>query len=141
MDCCEDPMAMGRVVCPKPRRANVNSSSMVPLRFHIRNDAESKSGAELLGLILKYSNVLSFLTGGFSIIAPIFFFGSPPCRTQNPVVQDAHFGAEKLTFIHNSPSDSASPRSAHAREQLGKKQAVVRIEGFDCPNHRAVATA
>ncbi|KAK6150980.1 hypothetical protein DH2020_015912 [Rehmannia glutinosa] len=131
MDCCEDPMAMGRVVCPKPRRANVYSPSMVPLRFHIRNDAESKSGAELLGLILKEDFQSS----------PPFFFGSPPCRTQNPVVQDAHFGVENLTFIRNSPTDSVSPRSAHGREQLGKKQAVVRIEGFDCPNHRAVATA
>ncbi|KAK6125439.1 hypothetical protein DH2020_040815 [Rehmannia glutinosa] len=140
MDCCEDPMAMGRVVCPKPRRANVYSPSMVPLRFHIRNDAESKSGAELLGLILKVDYYISFIMRIFNH-RPHFLLGSPPCRTQNPVVQDAHFGVENLTFIRNSPTDSVSPRSAHGREQLGKKQAVVRIEGFDCPNHRAVAMA
>ncbi|KAI3451766.1 hypothetical protein Pfo_008431 [Paulownia fortunei] len=143
MDCCEDPMAMGRVVCPKPRRAgpsNVNSPTMVPLRFHIRNEAESKPGAELLGLILRKEDFQAERCATLSS-SPPFFFGSPPCRTPNPLVQDAHFGVEKLTFICKSPTDSASPRSSHAREQFGKKQAAVRVEGFDCQSSRAVAMA
>ncbi|EYU44636.1 hypothetical protein MIMGU_mgv1a016858mg [Erythranthe guttata] len=39
MNWCEKPVSMGRIVCPKPRRAgptSVVSPSMVPLRVHIR---------------------------------------------------------------------------------------------------------
>ncbi|CAA0839609.1 Unknown protein [Striga hermonthica] len=128
MDCCKDPKAItGQVVCPKPRRAG--PSVVVPLRSRLRDDAESKPGSELLGLILKDDFQRS--------VSPPFFFGSPPCRASNPLVQDARFGIDpnKLSSIRNSPDESAH----HAREQLGKEQAAVRIEGFDCPNTRAVA--
>ncbi|KAH6755959.1 hypothetical protein C2S53_007085 [Perilla frutescens var. hirtella] len=91
MDCCEDPMAMCRVVCPKPRRVSppklINTvTSLAPSRFHIRNDAESSNdGVELLGLIFRQDPSWS---GG------PFLLGSPPCRSQNPVVQDADFGVD-----------------------------------------------
>ncbi|CAA0817277.1 Unknown protein [Striga hermonthica] len=128
MDCCKDAKAiMGQVVCPKPRRAG--PSMVVPLRSRMCDDAESKPGAEMLGLILKDDFQGS--------VSPPFFFGSPPCRASNPVVQDASFGTEpnKLSSIRKCPNDSAE----NARKQLGKEQAAVRIEGFDCPNTRAVA--
>ncbi|KAL3642527.1 hypothetical protein CASFOL_013342 [Castilleja foliolosa] len=55
MDCCDDSMAMDRIVCPKPRPVGPsNLNSVMPLRFHIRNDAvafDSKSGNELPDLI------------------------------------------------------------------------------------------
>ncbi|XP_011099555.1 uncharacterized protein LOC105177941 [Sesamum indicum] len=134
MDCCENPMAMGRVICPKPRRpgqSNINSPAMVPLRFHIRNDAESKPAAELLGLILCKEDFKAERCATPSS-SPPFLFGSPPCRTANPLVQDAHFGVERLTNMHRTPTDLALPRSPHAREQFGKKQATVRVVGFHC---------
>ncbi|XP_047983816.1 uncharacterized protein LOC125224424 [Salvia hispanica] len=103
-DCCE-------VVCPKPRRVaplNLNTIS----RFHMRNDSESNHGADLLGLILRqdYNESLPFS------------FGSPPSRTQNPVVHDADFWVEKLTF------DSSCEQFTN----LGKKQAAnrSRLQGF-----------
>lgn len=64
--------------------------------------------------------------------SPPFLFGSPPCRTANPLVQDAHFGVERLTNMHRTPTDLALPRSPHAREQFGKKPATVRVVGFHC---------
>ncbi|KAH6803693.1 hypothetical protein C2S51_031940 [Perilla frutescens var. frutescens] len=88
MDCCGDPMAMCRVVCPKPRRVSPPKlNTLAPSRFHIRNDAESSNdGVELLGLIFRQDP--SWSGGPFGL-------GSPPCRSQNPVVQDADFGVEK----------------------------------------------
>ncbi|KAG8384086.1 hypothetical protein BUALT_Bualt04G0081500 [Buddleja alternifolia] len=146
MDCCENPMALGCVVCPKPRRAgqsNVNNNTAMPLRFHIRNDVEafgSKAGAELLGLILHKEDVKAERCASLSS-SPPFFFGSPPCRCPNPVVQDVHFGDQKLTSkCSSSPSGSASPPSAQTRLQFGKKQAaVVRVEGFDSQSSHFVA--
>ena len=121
MDCCEDSTAMCRVVCPKPRRAAPFKSS------HIRNDAASKAGAELLGQILRKDKFEAEQCATLSS-SPPFLFGSPPCRTLNPVVQDEHFRDEKLSFI----SEVLAERPAHDREQLGEKQAIVRVEGFEC---------
>ncbi|KAL8472579.1 hypothetical protein ACS0TY_029058 [Phlomoides rotata] len=124
MDCCEDSPPMCRVVCPKPRRA-------APLKSHIRNDAASKAGAELLGQIHRKDKFEAEQCATLSS-SPPFFFGSPPCRTRNPVVQDEHFRVEKLSFIHEALN---TERPAHARKQLGEKQAFVRVEGFDCCYH------
>ncbi|XP_057784256.1 uncharacterized protein LOC131001695 [Salvia miltiorrhiza] len=108
MDCCEDPMAMCRVVCPKPRRV----APLTISRFHIRNDSESNDGAELLGLILRQEHNEAERRASLP-----FAFGSPPCRTQNPLVQDADFRSEQFT-------------------ELGKKQAAAtRLEGFSLPFH------
>lgn len=76
--------------------------------------------------------VIMFLQEGFKAegcpnvsSSPPFFFGSPPCRAPNPLVQDAHFRVEKPKTTVSSPSDSASRPSA-------RSPAVVRVEGFDC---------
>ncbi|KAL3813252.1 hypothetical protein ACJIZ3_014520 [Penstemon smallii] len=140
MDWCGNPMAMGRVVCPKPRRAepsNLNNS-MMTLRFLMRNDVDafdSKPGPDLLDLILRKEDFEAERCSAVSS-SPPFFFGSPPCRAPNPIAQDAHFGVEKPTTVCSSPSDSASPPSSHARVKFGKKQATVRVEGFDCRGSR-----
>ncbi|KAL9158476.1 hypothetical protein ABFS82_08G071400 [Erythranthe guttata] len=130
MNWCEKPVSMGRIVCPKPRRAgptSVVSPSMVPLRVHIRDDAELKAGAELLGLILQKEDLKAEQNS-----SP-FLFGSPPCRTSNPVVQDKHFGVGTFASTCKSPTDSAFQRLAHhTREHIGKKQEPVRVEGFNC---------
>ncbi|KAG6392625.1 hypothetical protein SASPL_146849 [Salvia splendens] len=120
-DCCEDPMTMCRVVCPKPRRVaplNLNTIS----RFHIRNDSESNHGADLLGLILR-QDYNEAERCGYLASSPPFSFGSPPTRTQNPVVQDADFWVEKLTFDSSSEEQFTN---------LGKKQAAnrSRLQGF-----------
>ncbi|PIN16495.1 hypothetical protein CDL12_10838 [Handroanthus impetiginosus] len=137
MDCCENPVAMGRVVCPKPCRlgpSNANSPSMMILRFHMRNDAESKPGAELLGPILRKEDLKAERCANLSS-SPPFFFGSPPCRTPNPLVQDANFGVQKLTSMRKSHTNSTSTPNEH----LGKQQAAVRVEGFDCQSSRGFA--
>lgn len=77
-----------------------------------------------------------FLGEGCASISssPPFFFGSPPCRAQNPLAQDAHFMVQKHgPTVSSSPSDSASlPSASHSRVKFGNKQAAVRVEGFDC---------
>ncbi|KAK4426651.1 hypothetical protein Salat_1433800 [Sesamum alatum] len=142
MDCCDNPMAMGRVVCPKPRRVGPSNSTntVLPLRFHIRNDVmafDSKPGAEFLDLIIREDGFEEERCATVSSSHP-FLFGSPPCRTGNPLVQDAHFRVEKLTTMVSS-SDSDSVPSAHSRVKFGNKQAVVRVEGFDSQRSRVVA--
>ncbi|KAL1536911.1 hypothetical protein AAHA92_29486 [Salvia divinorum] len=114
-DCC-------RVVCPKPRRVaplNLNTIS----RFHIRNDSNSRitHGADLLGLILRQDYNEAERCGNLAS-SPPFSFGSPPSRTQNPVVQDADFWVENLTF----------DPSTEQFTNLGKKQADTRsrLQGF-----------
>ncbi|XP_073272313.1 uncharacterized protein [Primulina huaijiensis] len=139
MNCCEDPMAMGRVVCPKPRRVgpyNLNSSIM-PLRFRIRNDVEvsdSITGDELLDLILRKDYKAEQCAALPS--SPPFFFGSPPCRAANPVVQDSHFRVEPRASNCFSPSNPALSSSAHPKVGFEKKQAAIRVEGFDCQSSR-----
>ncbi|KAK6152880.1 hypothetical protein DH2020_012519 [Rehmannia glutinosa] len=132
---------MGRVVCPKPRRVGPSNfnNSVAPLS----NDAvafDSKPGAELLDLILRKEGYEAERCSTVSS-SPPFFFGSPPCRAPNPVVQDAHFRVEKLPTLVSSPSDSASLPLAHSRAKFGNKQAAVRVEGFDCQNSCFVAMA
>ncbi|KAK4490570.1 hypothetical protein RD792_001252 [Penstemon davidsonii] len=128
MDCCGNPMAMGRVVCPKPRRAGTSNfnNPMTPFRFHMRNDVEafdSKPGAELLDLIPRKADYEAERDTTVSS-SPPFFFGSPPCRAPNPLVQDSHFGVKKPTSVCSSPSDSA-----HDRVNLGKKQTAATRQG------------
>ncbi|XP_011097198.1 uncharacterized protein LOC105176170 [Sesamum indicum] len=143
MDCCDNPMAMGRVFCPKPRRVvppNTNKA-VLPLRFHIRNDViafDSKPGVEFLEFIIREDGFEEEPCATVSS-SPPFFIGSPPCRIGNPLVQDAHFRVEKLTTTVSSPSDSDLVPSAHSRVKLENKQAALRVEGFDSPSSGVVA--
>ncbi|KAG8373730.1 hypothetical protein BUALT_Bualt11G0055300 [Buddleja alternifolia] len=125
---------MGRLVCPKPCRVGQShfNNCMMPLRFHTR--------AELLGMILSKDGSEAEPYETISSSPPPFCFRSPPCRNSNPLIQDVHFGVEKLNAISSSPSDSASPPSTHPSVNIGMKQsAVIRVEGFGCQSSRLVA--
>lgn len=130
-------MAMGRIICPTPRRVgpfDIDSRLMMPLRFLIRNDIgafDTKQGADSMGLIFyKEDHEAEQCTTLAS--SPPFFFGSPPCRAPNTLVQDSHFGLENLIPKCSSQSNSVLPSSAQTRAEFGTKQATVRVEGFDC---------
>ncbi|KAL0431311.1 UNVERIFIED_CONTAM: hypothetical protein Sradi_0757100 [Sesamum radiatum] len=142
MDCCDNPMAMGQVFCPKPRRVGPSNSNntVLPLRFHIRNDViafDSKSGAEFLDFIICEDGFEEEPCATASS-SPPSLIGSPPCRTSNPLVQDANFRVEKLTTTVSSPSDSDSVPSTHSRVKFENKQAALRVEGFDSQSSRVV---
>ncbi|KZV31779.1 hypothetical protein F511_00583 [Dorcoceras hygrometricum] len=145
MNCCEDPMAMGRVVCPKPRRVGPSylNTPISPLRIRMRSDdvdaSDSVPGGELLDLILRKD----YKAEQCAVLAssPPFFFGSPPCRAANPLVQDCCFGVETGTSKCFSPSDPALPLSAHPKVEIEKKQAAIRVEGFDCQSSRVAASS
>ncbi|PIN23734.1 hypothetical protein CDL12_03549 [Handroanthus impetiginosus] len=143
MECCENPMAMGRVVCPKTRRVRPSNftNSTVPFRFHLRNDVvvfDSKPVAELLDPIFHKEG---FEGEHCAIVSssPPFFLGSPPCRAPNPLVHDAHFRIENLSTTVPSPYDSGKRPSAHSKVKFGNKQAVVRVEGFGSQSSRVVS--
>ncbi|OIW05510.1 hypothetical protein TanjilG_27640 [Lupinus angustifolius] len=132
----------GPVICPKPCRVGVlTNMSIRPLRWHFSQQVEesdSKAGAELLDIILKketyeeeYANQL--------VSSPPYFFGSPPVRAGNPLINDARFRDEQHTPMSSISSPlcllsptSASHKAGCARTKYGPKPAAVRVEGFDC---------
>ena len=74
--------------------------------------------------------------------SPPFFCGSPPSRVENPLIQDARFGDEKISpaavvWAPSPPVPASSPVSSSTRKggcvraNFGNNPAV-RIEGFDC---------
>ncbi|CAL0314644.1 unnamed protein product [Lupinus luteus] len=132
----------GPIICPKPCRVGVlTNMSIRPLRWTFSQQVEesdSKAGAELLDIILKketyeeeYANQL--------VSSPPYFFGSPPVRAGNPLINDARFRDEQHNPMSgiSSPLCLLSPTSAShkagcARTKYGPKPAAVRVEGFDC---------
>jgi len=76
--------------------------------------------------------------------SPPFFYGSPPSRVENPLIQDARFGDEMFSPVSPplrvpappAPASGSSPSSSArkggcVRANFGDNPAV-RIEGFDC---------
>ncbi|XP_073158531.1 uncharacterized protein [Henckelia pumila] len=130
MNCCESHMAMGRVVCPTPRRLgpfHADDRLIMPFRFLRRNDIgvfDAKQGAESMGTIFSKEDHEAEQSSTLAS-SPPFFFGSPPCRAPNPLVQDSHFGLENSTPKCSSPSNSAVPSSAHTGAEFGTKQETV----------------
>ncbi|KAA8541224.1 hypothetical protein F0562_025169 [Nyssa sinensis] len=132
------------VLCPKPRRLGFLISSMNdhirPSRWQINQQREicdSRAGTELLDIILTKGNYGADKSNiHVASSPPPFFCGSPPSRASNPVIQDVHFGGEKLRppapIRATSPSSAARRGGACARMKFGQTQAAVRIEGFDC---------
>ncbi|KAL3630340.1 hypothetical protein CASFOL_023324 [Castilleja foliolosa] len=129
---------MSQVLRPKPRRAGLSNFNTSFPALVLSDDAESKPVAELLGPTHLTLIPNDFQTDRYAKLSssPPFIFGSPPCRAHNPLVNDACFGIEKLSFKRVSPKESA-----HTKEHFGKKQVGVRVEGFDCSTARAVALA
>ncbi|KAK4361987.1 hypothetical protein RND71_017228 [Anisodus tanguticus] len=144
------------VVCPKPRRVGLFNSSYVqpnepirPSRFLQINNQQSeacdlKAGTELLDIILTKGNY-DLETPNFDMASsPPFFFGSPPSRASNPLIQDSQFSNNNFVPILAIPEGPAAPSppppSTSARKngggcapvKFGIKPATVRIEGFNC---------
>ncbi|MCD7451796.1 hypothetical protein HAX54_013445 [Datura stramonium] len=136
------------VVCPKPRRTGLFNEPIRPSRFLQINNQQSeacdlKAGTELLDIILTKGNC-DMETPNFDMASsPPFFFGSPPTRALNPLIQDSQFSNNNFVPILAIPEGAPAPSpppSASARKngggcapvKFGIKPAVVRIEGFNC---------
>ncbi|XP_060183586.1 uncharacterized protein LOC132613541 [Lycium barbarum] len=129
------------VVCPKPRRI----SPMRSLRWHVSHQqdlCDSRAGADLFDIILTKGGGSVDQSAAQVASSPPFFCGSPPSRVSNPLIQDAHFGDEKVTPVSpraipipfglaSSPSSSTRKGGCVSRANFGHNPAV-RIEGFDC---------
>ncbi|KAJ8536011.1 hypothetical protein K7X08_034412 [Anisodus acutangulus] len=144
------------VVCPKPRRVGLFNSSYVhtnePIRpytsLQINNQqSDLKAGTELLDIILTKGSCDMEMPNFDMASSPPFFFGSPPSRASNPVIQDSQFSNNNFVPIIAIPEGAAAaaaapslPPSASARKngggcgpmKFGMKPAAVRIEGFNC---------
>lgn len=143
------PVARIDVICPQPRRA-----SRPPFLMESVNRASAKpngtlpvyradSASDILDLILS-KNDPDVDTDSSGQVG--FFCGSPPVRTNNPVVHDPQFGKNTPSF---SPLGSSFGKKLAGRVEVGSPSCgasspKVRIEGFACGNkepHCAVTFA
>ncbi|KAL0920205.1 hypothetical protein M5K25_009325 [Dendrobium thyrsiflorum] len=102
------------VICPKPRR------------LYSPADASDPKSA---------NHLLDALFPKLSDPAPLFLCGSPPTRSNNPMVHDARFGEAiplAPTPIASAGIGSGSVKNVCTRIRYGIMPAAVRIEGFDC---------
>ncbi|KAK8959174.1 hypothetical protein KSP40_PGU022389 [Platanthera guangdongensis] len=120
-----------QVICPRPRRLHP-SAAVRPFRLNAVFPAETSD-------LKPVNDLLDFLLPKQCDSTPPFFCGSPPSRSNNPVVHDARFGEAALAGPIPVPpppigygSASSSSRSACARVRYGFSPAPVRVEGFDC---------
>lgn len=132
------------VVCPKPRRVGLFNSSAHdhtrtfrwPTNCYQTEMAESNAGAELLDIFLTKGSYGAEKASNQLGSSPPFFYGSPPSRASNPLIQDAQFNSEKQPPAPPSPRISAAASGGGGgggvRMKFGHKPAAVRIEGFDC---------
>lgn len=131
------------IICPLPcrpqllNRPSPKSNGALPL---YRADPT----CDIVDLILS-KNDPDVDTDSSSQVA--FFCGSPPARTNNPVINDPQFGKKTLSF---SPLGSSFGKMAAGRVEVGSPSCgasspKVRIEGFACgnkePPHCAVTFA
>uniref|UniRef100_M1CT42 Uncharacterized protein n=1 Tax=Solanum tuberosum TaxID=4113 RepID=M1CT42_SOLTU len=143
------------VVCPKPRKLGFFDSDSVNVEEPIRpyqlmqfineemEACELKAGAELLDIILTKGSY-EVDRANFEVdSSPPFFYGSPPSRARNPLIQDAQFGNHNFVPILPIPERAVAPSppppsstimsgGGCVRVKFGNKQAPVRIEGFNC---------
>ncbi|RRT44480.1 hypothetical protein B296_00035773 [Ensete ventricosum] len=142
------------VICPQPRRALKSTSSVL--------DWVEDFGSKAKGILPalhgdhKLKNILDTLLGEDESEEELdsskqtrFFCGSPPVRTNNPVIWDAHFGEENLSFT--SPSgdiyDTGTPRrverNSHSCGSSFVAKSEFRTEQFTPgdPDRRPVVSA
>ncbi|KAI4389312.1 hypothetical protein MLD38_001549 [Melastoma candidum] len=133
----------GLLACPKPHRVGLSPGGLPRPQFSHRPEVgKSRDGADLLDLILK--NVDDFeleqQSPAVTVLMTPFYSGSPPCRPENPLAQDAHFrngfippiAASPVFSPSGLPSPSSPAPKRCARMKFGPKPAAVRVEGFDC---------
>lgn len=132
---------MEHVMCPKPLQAKVLSQLFVgPLfRYHLSQQVEgydSKCEPDALDIILK--ETYEEEQANLAPLSPPYFFGSPPVRSGNPLIQDSQFVYEKNVSAFLSSSSSASSDFSSPKKggcvgmKPGLNTAMVRVEGFDC---------
>ncbi|XP_059303373.1 uncharacterized protein LOC132055520 [Lycium ferocissimum] len=123
------------VVCPKP----IRPSTSLQITNYQPEAYDLKAGTELLDIILTKGRY-DMETPNFDMAAsPPFFFGSPPSRTSNPLIQDSEFSNNNFVPLLAIPEGPAAPSpppsftSNSARKSGGGcVPAAVRIEGFNC---------
>ncbi|KAJ6832011.1 uncharacterized protein M6B38_345110 [Iris pallida] len=124
---CQIGSPRAEVICPKPRRANRvpcvldSLSRLNPKSKCISSEHKGNRGLELMDIILSKDDLESDPKG--------FLLGSPPVRTNNPMVNDAHFS--KQTLPSASPLGTPHRGSPSCGSPLGAKP-IVRVEGFSC---------
>lgn len=150
------------VVCPKPRKVGFFDSASVyaeePVRpyqlLQFRNQemeaCELKAVAELLDIILPKENCEDDRANFGVDSSPPFFYGSPPTRAGNPLIQDAQFGNHNFVPILPIPERAVAPSppppsstimsgGGCVRVKFGSKPAPVRIEGFNCRGNCSIS--
>ncbi|XP_068661269.1 uncharacterized protein [Aristolochia californica] len=131
------------IICPAPLRPsrspyvvdNLNRFCCIPKSnlFVQRGGA----GLELLNCFGNKDDLEDDVDGGSSCKG--FFCGSPPVRTNNPLVHDVQFVRQTSPFAASaSPSGAAMGRAERvpcgASSFGGKSKPMVRVEGFSCGN-------
>lgn len=134
------------VICPQPRRASRSP-------FLMENRANSKpngtlpmyradSSSEIYDLILSKNNP------DVDTDSTRFFCGSPPVRTNNPLVRDPKFGTElpslspvgspisKMLEMLGRIEVGTSPTRGASSNSISPK---VRVEGFACGGNKDAA--
>ncbi|OEL17362.1 hypothetical protein BAE44_0021624 [Dichanthelium oligosanthes] len=132
------PTPRAEIICPQPRRA-----TRLPFAVETVNKASprangalplyrSDSTSDILDLILSKND-----PDGDSSSQVGFLCGSPPVRTNNPVIHDPQFGKRVPSF---SPLGSSYGKTSAGRVEVGSPSCgsisspKVRIEGFACGN-------
>lgn len=134
--------ARAEVICPRPCRA-----ARVPIfmegvdKFCPRSKSnlpKQKEGSsfEFLDIILKQDGQEGDLYGGNQMV---FFCGSPPVRSHNPVVHDAQFTKQTKSIVSPLLTNSFGVGKSCARVDRSSPTCgsfsgspKVRIEGFAC---------
>lgn len=150
------------VVCPKPRKLGFFNSASVnaeePIRpyqlLQFRNQemeaCDLIAGTELLDIILAKGNYEVDKANFEVASSPPFFYGSPPSRAANPLIQDAQFGNHNFVPILPIPERAVAPSppppssaimsgGGCVRVKFGNKPAPVRIEGFNCRGNCSIS--
>ncbi|CAL9048313.1 unnamed protein product [Musa banksii] len=135
----DQPCPRAEVICPQPRRA-----TRIPYFMHSLNRVNGKPkgllpihrvdcASEILDLLLS-KDASEGDSDSSSRVG--FFCGSPPARTNNPVVHDSEFGKQS-PFLDSpkgiSPSMKQAGRGERGSPTCGSSPKV-RIEGFACSN-------